>query len=157
MVSKFTMAKSAHLSSICCLKITRVYKTTSEASHWVGSLCRFSHVWLCDSTDHSPPGSSVRRALQARTLEWVPVPSSSRSSWPRDQTGVSCIAGGFFTVEPPGKPGLPLSNSEELTETWTLLCGHCSRWTVSCKMIHWIPNLQSLRLWPYLEIELFQI
>ena len=31
------------------------------------------------------------------TLEWVAYPSSSRSSPPRNQTGVSCIAGKFFT------------------------------------------------------------
>ena len=30
-------------------------------------------------------------------LEWVACPSSSRSSWPRNRTGVPCIAGGFFT------------------------------------------------------------
>ena len=35
--------------------------------------------------------------LQARILEWVAMPSSSRSFQPRDQTQVSCIAGGFFT------------------------------------------------------------
>ena len=35
--------------------------------------------------------------LQARTLEWVAFPFSSESSWLRDQTQVSCIAGGFFT------------------------------------------------------------
>ena len=33
-----------------------------------------------------------------RILEWVAYPFSSRSSRPRNQTGVSCIAGGFFTV-----------------------------------------------------------
>ena len=32
-----------------------------------------------------------------RILEWVVYPFSSRSFWPRDLTGVSCIAGGFFT------------------------------------------------------------
>ena len=32
-----------------------------------------------------------------RTLEWVAYPFSSWSSWPRNGTGVSCIAGGFFT------------------------------------------------------------
>ena len=32
-----------------------------------------------------------------RILEWVAYPFSSRSSWPRNQTGVSCIAVGFFT------------------------------------------------------------
>ena len=32
-----------------------------------------------------------------KTLEWVTYSVSSRSSWPRNWTGVSCIAGGFFT------------------------------------------------------------
>ena len=32
-----------------------------------------------------------------RILEWVAYPFSSGSSWPRNQTGVSCIAGEFFT------------------------------------------------------------
>ena len=32
-----------------------------------------------------------------RILEWVGYPFSSRSSQPRNQTGVSCIAGRFFT------------------------------------------------------------
>ena len=32
-----------------------------------------------------------------RTLEWVAYPFSSGFSQPRNQTGVSCIAGGFFT------------------------------------------------------------
>ena len=30
-------------------------------------------------------------------LEWVAYPFSRGSSWPRDQTGVSCMAGRFFT------------------------------------------------------------
>ena len=38
----------------------------------------------------SPPGSSVRGILQARILEWVVIPFSKGSSWPRDQTCVSC-------------------------------------------------------------------
>ena len=33
---------------------------------------------------------------QSRTLEWVAISFSRRSSWPRDQTHVSSIAGGFF-------------------------------------------------------------
>ena len=36
--------------------------------------------------------------FQARILEWVSMPSSMGSSQPRDQTHVSPIAGGFFTV-----------------------------------------------------------
>ena len=32
-----------------------------------------------------------------RILEWIAYPFSSGSSWPRNQTRVSCITGGFFT------------------------------------------------------------
>ena len=32
-----------------------------------------------------------------RVLKWVENPFSRGSSWPRNQTGVSCITGGFFT------------------------------------------------------------
>ena len=56
-----------------------------------------SHVWLF-ATPWSPPGSSVHRIFQARILEWVTFPFSRGSSWPRDQTRVSCIAGRFFTI-----------------------------------------------------------
>ena len=49
------------------------------------------------------PGSSVHGILQARILEWVAISSSRRSSQPRDRTCVSCIAGGIFAAEPPGK------------------------------------------------------
>ena len=53
---------------------------------------------LCNSMDCSPPGSSVHGLLQARTLEWVAMPSSRGSSQASDQTQVSRIAGRFFTV-----------------------------------------------------------
>ena len=33
-----------------------------------------------------------------RILEWVAYPFSRESSQPRNRTGVSCIAGGFFTI-----------------------------------------------------------
>ena len=47
---------------------------------------------LCDPMDYT-----VHGILQARILEWVAYPLSSGSSLPRDGTGVSCIAGRFFT------------------------------------------------------------
>ena len=53
---------------------------------------------LCDPKDCSPPSFSVHGILQARTLEWVAMPSSRGSSQLREQTRVSCISGGFFTV-----------------------------------------------------------
>ena len=59
----------------------------------------FSRVQrLCDPMDCSPPGSSIHGIFQARVLEWVAIPFSRRSSWPRDRTRVSCIAGRCFTV-----------------------------------------------------------
>ena len=48
--------------------------------------------------DCSPVGSSVHGILQARILEWVAIPFSRASSWPRDWTRVFCIAGRFLTV-----------------------------------------------------------
>ena len=66
-----------------------------------------SCLTFCDPMDCSLPGSSIQGILQARILEWVAVPSSRGSSPPRDQTYVSCgscIAGRFFTTEPPGNP-----------------------------------------------------
>ena len=53
---------------------------------------------LCDPMDCSPPVSSEHGILQARIQEWVAMPSSRGTSWPRDQTCISCIAGRFFTV-----------------------------------------------------------
>ena len=56
-----------------------------------------SYQTLCDPMDCSLPGSSVHGIPQARILEWVVVPFCRGSSQPRDQTQVSCIAGGIFT------------------------------------------------------------
>ena len=47
--------------------------------------------------DCSLPGFSVHGILQARIVEWVATSFSRGSSWPRNQTQVSCIAGMFFT------------------------------------------------------------
>ena len=47
---------------------------------------------LCNAMDHSLPGSSVHGILQARILEWVAMPSSRGSSWPRDLTRVSYVS-----------------------------------------------------------------
>ena len=43
------------------------------------------------------------KILQARILEEVAISFSRRSSQPRDQIHVSCLADRFFTSEPPGK------------------------------------------------------
>ena len=53
---------------------------------------------LCDCMNWSPPDSTVQGSLQARILEWVAMPFLRRFSRPRDQTQVSHIAGGFFSI-----------------------------------------------------------
>ena len=47
---------------------------------------------LCNPVDYT-----IHGILQARILQWEAYPFSSGSSRPRNQTGVSSIAGGFFT------------------------------------------------------------
>ena len=54
--------------------------------------------------------------LQARILEWVAMPSSKGSSLPWDRARVSCIAGKFFTAEPPGKSRCLFSFIKKLPE-----------------------------------------
>ena len=44
---------------------------------------------------------TVHGILQARIPEWVAIPFYKGSSQPKDQTQVSCIAGGFFTIWAP--------------------------------------------------------
>ena len=72
------------------------YKTR-HVEKWKKVLVTHSCPSHCDPMDCSPPGSSVHGILQARILEWVAIPFSRRSSWPRDPIQVSRIAGGFFT------------------------------------------------------------
>ena len=58
-----------------------------------------SNVQLfCNPMDSSLSEPSVHGILQTRILEWVAIPFSRESSWPRDQTLVSCTASRFFTI-----------------------------------------------------------
>ena len=68
----------------------------------VGSLSLLQGIF---PTQELNPGLSHCRQIlyqlshkgSPRILEWIAYPFSSGSSQPRNQTGVSCIAGGFFT------------------------------------------------------------
>ena len=62
---------------------------------WVcGCVCVCVHAQWCltlsNPTDCRPPISSVRGIFQVKTLEWVAISYPRGSSWPRDQTCVSC-------------------------------------------------------------------
>ena len=48
-----------------------------------------------DCTCHAPLSMGI---LQARTLKCVAMYFSRGLSWPRDQTQISCITGGFFSI-----------------------------------------------------------
>ena len=49
---------------------------------------------LCTIAHQAPLSMEFSRP----ELEWVVIPFSRGSSQPRDQTQISCIAGGFFTI-----------------------------------------------------------
>ena len=74
------------------LHIAHSQHKSNSSKALVALLCQT----LCNPMDWSPPGSSVHGILQARTLEWVAIPFSRGSSWPRDRTWVSSIEGLFF-------------------------------------------------------------
>ena len=63
---------------------------------------RLKTIWKSESESCSVVSDSlgvytIHRLLQARILECIAFPFSSRSSQSRNWTRVSCIAGGFFT------------------------------------------------------------
>ena len=96
---------------LICLSEMGSEKVEDEGENYREICCCSSWLWLkkvklvaqscptlCDPMDCNPPGSSVHGILQARILEWVAIPFSRGSSWPRDLTYVSCFAGRFFTI-----------------------------------------------------------
>ena len=71
-----------------------IYMHRQKAGINISQFWQMLTIWkipkgLCINTVHG--------ILQARILEWVAIAFSRGSSWPRNQTGVSCIASGFFT------------------------------------------------------------
>ena len=74
------------------LKLSHIFKNVLAGS---SGLC--SGVWKslsCVQLFATP--RTAHGILQARIMEWEAFPFSRGSSQPRDQTQVSCIAGGFF-------------------------------------------------------------
>ena len=77
-------------------------KLDRQLVHALSMLSLQSCLTLCDPMDCSPPGSPVRGILQARILEWVAMPSSRGSSWPRDRTGISYVCSLVILAAIPG-------------------------------------------------------
>ena len=65
------------------------------------------YLTLCDLMDCSPPDSSVHGIFQARVLKLVAISYSRGPSRPGVESASPAsppLAGGFFTMEPPGNP-----------------------------------------------------
>ena len=90
----FSEAPARHFRVSTPLPRSQVLCKNFKVKVLVAQLC----LTLCDPMDCSLPGSSVLGILQARILEWIAIPFSRGSSQPRGRTGVSCIAGRFFTI-----------------------------------------------------------
>ena len=78
-----------------------------------------SCLTLSDLTDCSHQAPLSMEILQARILEWVPMPSSRGSSQPRDRTQVSCTAGRFFTIWATREALFPSFTMKQL---WLTIC-----------------------------------
>ena len=51
-----------------------------------------SRLTLYDPMDCRPSASSVHGIILTRILEWIDMPFSRGSSWPRDRTSISCVS-----------------------------------------------------------------
>ena len=84
-----------------------------------------SCLTLCNPVDCSLPGSSIHEILQAKILEWVAISFSRGSSWTRDWTQVSHIAGRCFnlwaTREAPGSTVIDTPRNNVLPAIWASL------------------------------------
>ena len=85
----FLRGSERRMATWRCLCIPRLDKLHSP---WLCCYCHLaaqSCLTLRDRMDYSPPGSSIRGIIQARTLEWVVISFSRELSQPRDQIHVS--------------------------------------------------------------------
>ena len=77
------LSSNSAFSHVCCFAVLSLSRIWLFAIPWT-TACQAS--------------LSLGFIFQARIVEWVAISFSGGSSWPRDQTWVSCIAGGFFTI-----------------------------------------------------------
>ena len=107
-------------------------------------------------------GSSIQRILQARILDFVAMPSSRGSSWPRDQTHISlCLLHWqkvTLLLAPAGKPYICWVSKTTLSirnmghvalidwkPQWSYLqtrVTSCKKWPL---VLWWVPNIKGAR------------
>ena len=111
----------------------------------------FSHVWLFVTLWTVAHQAPLHGILQARILEWVAMPSSEGSSWPRDlpDPGMEpafllspALAGGFFTTSTtwevtllPQRPSKRQMTRISLVVQWLRLCT-----SIAVGMDPWLGN-----------------
>ena len=101
----------------------KVLNTVTVTLKWsISHSVMFDSLW---PMNYSPPGSSVHGIFQVIILEWVAIPFSRGSSWPREQIQVSCTAGRFFTI---------WATREVLTQNLTLCLSSCMLYSI----VYWL-------------------
>ena len=106
-----------------------------------------SCVPLHGSMDCSPPGSSVHRISQARTLEWVAISFSRGASHPGIELTSPALADRFFTTEPPGKVRENSSQVHLLFFSYIQpgKCGHGAGTKMNHFSVMWVPSCRHKR------------
>ena len=100
-----------HARLTCPSLSPRVYSNSCPLSWWCGQWVSWDHqrqwkwtcqllscIWLSAGLWLWPNMLLIHGILQARIIQWVAIPFSRGSSWPRDWTCVSCIPSRFFTI-----------------------------------------------------------
>ena len=83
-------------------------------------LSHFSHVWLCNPMDCSPPGSSVHGILQARILEWNTCPPQGIFPTQGSNPHLLCFLhwqAGSLSLASPGKASQDTGNRIKVQRT----------------------------------------
>ena len=81
----FFLPAFCKLPPLCVHMLCTVVSTALQPhARWPARLCNLMHS--------GPPGSSVHGIPQARILEWVAIPFSSRSPQHRNQIHISCVS-----------------------------------------------------------------
>ena len=92
-------------------KVYQKQRRSSQVGSLICFVCMHAQLCptLCNSTDSSPPGSSVHGMIQAKILGWVVISPPGYLPDPGIEPhspASPALASGFSTTEPPGKPYL---------------------------------------------------
>jgi len=110
-----------------------IHKKVRKVKVLVAQSC----LTFCNPMDCSSSGFSVHGFLQARILEWIPIPFSRESSWSRGQTSLSCISGRFFTISTTRE----LYQFSSVTQSCPTLCNPMDCSIPGFPVLHQLPEL----------------